>query len=198
MSSADCASLHFVGILSYTVTMSLDGYAADAGGDFQWSAPSGPVFAAHVDRMAEVSTEVLGRKTFGLMQYWEIDPEGEEWAPAEREFARRWRDIHKVVVSSTLTHEEIKSDRVRLVADLSLVELQRIVDEAAGAVEIFGPTTAAAAIRAGLVDEFQFFVVPKAVGGGLRALPGDVRLNLSLAGHRIFDDGTAHLRYLSR
>jgi len=112
-----------VGILNYTATVSLDGYVADAAGDFQWSAPSGPVFAAHVDRMAEVSTEVLGRKTFALMQYWETDPEDEEWAPAEREFARRWRGIHKVVVSSTLRHEEIESDRVRLVPDLSLAGL---------------------------------------------------------------------------
>jgi len=56
----------------------------------------------------------------------------------------------------------------------------------------------AAAIRAGMVDEFQFFVVPKVVGDGLRALPGGMHHDLILAGHQIFDDGTAHLRYLSR
>ncbi|OBI26093.1 dihydrofolate reductase family protein [Mycobacterium sp. E2238] len=185
-----------MGTLCYTATMSLDGYVADGSGDFQWSAPSDPVFTAHVDRMAEVSTEVLGRKTFALMQYWETDPEDEEWASAEREFAQRWRGIHKVVVSSTLTHE-IESDRVRLVPDLRLDELKQIVAQAEGVVEIFGPTTAAAAIRAGLIDEFQFFVVPKMVGAGLRALPDGMRQDLSLAGHRLFDDGTAHLRYLS-
>ncbi|OBF03819.1 deaminase [Mycobacterium sp. ACS4054] len=186
-----------MGTLYYTATVSLDGYAADGSGDFQWSAPSDPVFAAHVDRMGEVSTEVLGRKTFALMQYWETDPEGEEWGSAEREFAQRWRGIHKVVVSSTLT-QEIESDRVRLVRELRLAELKRIVAQAEGMVEIFGPTTAAAAIRAGLIDEFQFFVVPKMVGAGLRALPDGVHQDLSLAGHSVFDDGTAHLRYLSR
>lgn len=186
-----------MGTLCYTATVSLDGYAADGSGDFQWSAPSDPVFAAHVDRMAEVSTEVLGRKTFALMQYWETDSEGEEWGSAEREFAQRWRGIHKVVVSSTLT-QEIESDRVRLVPELRLAELKRIVAQAEGIVEIFGPTTAAAAIRAGLIDEFQFFVVPKMVGAGLRALPDGVRQDLRLAGHSVFDDGTAHLRYLSR
>lgn len=187
-----------MGTLCYTATVSLDGYAADASGDFQWSAPSDPVFAAHVDRMAEVSTEVLGRKTFALMQYWETDPGNEEWGSAEQEFAQRWRGIHKVVVSSTLTREEVESDRVRLVPELPLAELKRIVAQAEGIVEIFGPTTAAAAIRAGLIDEFQFFVVPKMVGAGLRALPEGVRQDLSLAGHSLFDDGTAHLRYLSR
>jgi riboflavin biosynthesis pyrimidine reductase len=131
------------------------------------------------------------------MQYWETDPDGEDWGPAEWEFARRWRGIDKVVVSSTLTPEGIGSERVRLVPDLSLVELRRIVDEATRVVEIFGPTVAGEAIRAGLVDEFQFFVIPMMVGGGLRALPDDVRLNLRLAEHRIFDDGTAHLHYRS-
>lgn len=46
-----------MGTLSYGAAMSLDGYVTDASGDFQWSAPSEPVFAAHVDRMAESSTE---------------------------------------------------------------------------------------------------------------------------------------------
>ena len=187
-----------MGKLSYDTTVSLDGYVNDADGDFQWSGPDCAVFDIHVERMADVTIEVLGRKTFALMQYWETDPDDEVWTPAEREFARRWRGIDKVVVSSTLTHEEIGSDRVRLVRDLSLDELQRIVAGATGVVEIFGPTVAAAAIRAGLVEEFQFFVVPKIVGGGLRALPDDVHLDLTLVEHRVFDDGTAHLRYVPR
>jgi len=50
---------------------------------------------------------------------------------------------------------------------------------------------------ADLIEEFQFFVVPKVVGGGLRALPDDVRLELTLTEHRIFDNGTVHLRYVN-
>jgi dihydrofolate reductase len=184
-----------MGKLSFDTTVSLDGYVADADGDFQWSGPDDTVFAVHVERMAEVSTEVLGRKTFALMQYWETDPVDEVWGPAEQEFARRWRGIDKVVVSSTLTRD-VESDRVRLVPDLSLDELRRIVDGASGVVEIFGPTVAAPAIRAGLIEEFQFFVVPKVVGGGLRALPDDVRLDLKLVDHRVFDNGTTQLRYV--
>ncbi|MDH6248032.1 dihydrofolate reductase family protein [Mycobacterium sp. OTB74] len=187
-----------MGTLSYTATVSLDGYVADATGDFQWSAPGDAAFAVHVDRLAGVSTEVLGRKTYALMEYWESYPDHQDCPPLEREFARRWQGIDKVVVSSTLTPDELGSDRVRLVPDLSLDELRRIVDAATGVVEIFGPTVAAAAIRAGMIDDFQFFVVPKVVGGGLRAMPDDVHLDLSLAEHRIFDDGTVYLRYIPR
>ncbi|MCX2933819.1 dihydrofolate reductase family protein [Mycobacterium sp. CVI_P3] len=185
-----------MGKLNYTATVSLDGYVADAAGDFQWSAPNGAVFDAHIDRMATVSTEVLGRKTYTLMQYWETDPVDEVWTAAEWEFARRWRGIEKVVVSSTLMPDETGSGRVHLLSGLGLAELQQIVDDAAGVVEIFGPTVAAPAIRAGLVEEFAFFVVPKIVGGGLRALPGDARLDVVLVEHRTFDNGVALLRYV--
>lgn len=185
-----------MGKLSYGATISLDGYVADASGDFQWSGPGQEVFAAHLERMRTVSTEVLGRKTYALMQYWQTDPDDEVWTAEEREFATRWRDIDKVAVSSTMTPGDLGSARDSLVPALSLDRLREIVDEAPGVVEIFGPTTAAPAIRAGLVEEFGFFVVPKLVGGGLRALPDDLRLDLRLVEHRTFDDGIAHLRYV--
>ncbi|WP_158726693.1 dihydrofolate reductase family protein [Tomitella fengzijianii] len=187
-----------MGTLSYATTVSIDGYVADADGDFQWTAPDDTVFAAHLDRMAGVSTEVLGRKTYELMGYWDAYPDSADRPAAEREFARRWRAIEKVVVSSTMTPEGLTSDRARIVAELSLVDLQRIVERAEGVVEIFGPTTAEEAIRAGLVDEFHFFVVPRIVGGGLRALPARVRLDLTLAEHRVFDGGVAYSLYRRR
>ena len=187
-----------MGNLMFTATVSLDGYVADRNGDFQWTGPSDEMFALHIDRMAEVSTEVLGRKTYALMEYWENLPDAEDQPPAEREFARRWRGIGKVVVSSTMDAGDLASDRARLVPDLGVAELQRIVEDAEGMVEIFGPTTAADAIRAGLVDEFRLFVVPKLMGGGLRAVPDGLQLALSLAEQRIFANGTVYLRYRTR
>ncbi|GAA1214880.1 dihydrofolate reductase family protein [Prauserella alba] len=187
-----------MGTLSYTATVSIDGYAADADGDFQWSAPSDEAFQFHVDRMAAVSTEVLGRNTYLLMRYWESAPEDGSWGAAEHEFSRRWCGIERVVVSSTLTRDDVASERVRLVPELGLAELEKIVAEARGEVEIFGPTTASAAIRAGMVQDFRFFVVPKAVGGGLRALPDAVDLDVRLVEHHIFGNGTAYLHYRQR
>lgn len=187
-----------MGSLSYTATISLDGYAADANGDFRWSAPTDEVFEFHVERMAAVSTEVLGRNTYLLMRYWETEPEAGDWGALEHEFARRWGNIEYVVASSTLTQDELASERVRLVSDLGLPELRQIVDAATGEVEIFGPTTAAEAIRAGMVGDFRFFVVPKTVGGGLRALPERAPLDLNLVAHRIFGNGTVYLHYKSR
>ena len=46
-----------------------------------------------------------------------------------------------------------------------------------------------------MVRDFRFFIVPKTVGGGLRALPRDARLDLRLVEHRIFDNGLTYLHY---
>ncbi|MFT0846326.1 dihydrofolate reductase family protein [Actinomycetaceae bacterium L2_0104] len=187
-----------MGTLCYTATVSLDGYAADATGDFQWSAPGDEVFDFHVERMGAVSTEILGRNTYLLMKYWEAEPEGESWSAAEHEFARRWQSLERVVASSSLSPADLSPERTRLVPELGLAELRQIVEEAPGEVEIFGPTTASPAIRAGMVTEFRFFVVPKIVGGGLSALPGDTRLDLNLVEHRVFSDGAVYLHYRPR
>ena len=184
-----------MGTLCYTATVSLDGYAADASGDFQWSAPGDEVFDFHVERMGAVSTEVLGRNTYLLMKYWEAEPEGETWSAAEHEFARRWQATERVVASSSLSSANLSADNTRLVPDLGLDELARIVEESPGEVEIFGPTTASPAIRAGMVTEFRFFVVPKIVGGGLSALPAGARLDMELVEQRVFGDGAVYLHY---
>lgn len=183
-----------MGTLSYTAAVSLDGYVADAEGDFQWSGPDDEVFRFHVERMRPVSHEILGRNTYELMRYWYSDPDENGWGPDEREFARLWRGLDHVVVSSTLTADDLESPRDRVLPRLGLAELQRIVDEAPGEVEIFGPTTAADAIRAGMVSDFTFFVVPKVVGGGLAALPRGARQDLELVDHRRFGD-TIYMHY---
>lgn len=183
-----------MGTLSYTATVSLDGYVADASGDFQWSGPDDDVFRFHVERMAPVSHEILGRRTYELMRYWYSDPDAEGWGSDEREFARRWQALGHVVVSSTLTADALQSPGDRLLPRLESGELRRIVDDAPGEVEIFGPTTAAEAIRAGMVSDFRFFIVPKVVGGGLSALPDGARLDLELVERMDFGD-TVMLHY---
>jgi riboflavin biosynthesis pyrimidine reductase len=58
-----------------------------------------------------------------------------------------------------------------------------------------GPDLAAQAIRAGLVDEIQLFLSPVVVGGGTRALPDDVHLDLELQDERRFGNGVVHVSY---
>lgn len=58
-----------------------------------------------------------------------------------------------------------------------------------------GAGLAAHAFRAGLVDECRLFLAPVAVGGGTRALPEGVRVDLDLLEERRFGAGMVYLRY---
>jgi dihydrofolate reductase len=58
-----------------------------------------------------------------------------------------------------------------------------------------GPALAAHALAAGLVDECHLFLNPVVVGGGTRALPAGLHLELELLDERRFGNGVVFLRY---
>jgi riboflavin biosynthesis pyrimidine reductase len=60
---------------------------------------------------------------------------------------------------------------------------------------VAGPTLAAHAIRAGLVDQYHLLVAPAMLGGGIRVLPSNARMTLDLLDERRFADGMVYLRY---
>jgi dihydrofolate reductase len=61
------------------------------------------------------------------------------------------------------------------------------------------PSLRAQAIKSGLVDEYQLFLVPVVVGGGKHSMPGNgVRVNVELLDERRFRNGTVYLHYRTR
>ncbi|MFD6812647.1 dihydrofolate reductase family protein [Enteractinococcus coprophilus] len=55
--------------------------------------------------------------------------------------------------------------------ELTLSDIRHIVARNNGITQIFGPFTAAEALRAGIVDRLELFIVPIMIGQGRRALP---------------------------
>ena len=85
--------------------------------------------------------------------------------------------------------------RTRIERDFDPDQVRKLKETASRDLTVGGPHLAAQAIAAGLVDEYQLFLVPAVVGGGTRALPDQVRLNLTLAQEHKFGSGTVYLRY---
>lgn len=65
-----------MGKLIYSMIVSLDGYVADADGNFaSWAQPTEEALSSLNDAMTNVSTYLYGRKMYEMMAVWETDPE---------------------------------------------------------------------------------------------------------------------------
>jgi dihydrofolate reductase len=179
--------------LIYAPIMSLDGYVADRDGNFDWAAPDEEVHRFVNDLERPVGTYLLGRRMYETLLYWE-DPPGLDAEPAViQDFAAIWRGADKVVYSRTL--DRASSARTRIEREFDPEPVRRMKAIAPHDITVGGPELAGQAIRAGLVDEFHLILVPVIVGGGSRALPDDVRLDLELVDEGRFAGGAIHLHY---
>jgi dihydrofolate reductase len=177
--------------LLYSAIASLDGYVVDAAGSFQWAAPSEEVHAFVNDLERPIGTYVYGRRMYDVMRYWATDGAGDSAVSAD--YRRIWQSTDKVVVSTSLT--DVDTPRTALVSDFAALDLARRKETAVADLSIGGPTLAAEALRAGLVDEVSLFLHPVSVGGGTPALPRATTVALRLVEQRAFADGVVHLRY---
>lgn len=183
--------------LVYTTITSLDGYVADADGRFDWCMPDEEVHSFVNELERGVGTHLYGRRLYEVMRFWEsFEEEGPEGSAAMREYAEIWRAADKIVYSRTL--DEPSTARTRIEWRLDPDVVRRLVDESDRDVGIGGPTLAGPVIRAGIVDEFHSLLAPVVVGGGTRALPDDVRLDLELVSERRFAGGFVHLHHRAR
>jgi dihydrofolate reductase len=180
--------------LVFSAIASLDGYTVDSTGSFDWAAPDEEVHAAVNARERGIGTYLYGRRMFETMRVWQ-DIGGDEPA-VMRDYADIWRAADKVVYSSTLTGVTTPRTRVEPVFDP--VAVRALVDSARGDVSIGGPTLAAEAFRAGLIDEVALLLVPVSVGGGTPALPTGQMLRLDLQEEHAFASGVVLLRYSVR
>src|SRR5438874_1097569 len=165
--------------LTFGMNLSLDGYIAASGDDLGWSVPSDELFQWWSDRVGATGLALYGRKLWETMSsHWPTADQQPGATPAQIEFARRWRDMPKVVFSSTTSAVDWNA---RLVTGDAVTEITRLKTEDGGPMDVGGATLAAAAMRAGLIDEYAIVTHPVLLGGGtpfFTALDNWVNLNL--------------------
>lgn len=180
--------------LIYGMNVSLDGYIAAPGDDIGWSVPSDEMFQFWSDQLQATELTLYGRKLWQTMSsYWPTGDRRPDATAAEAEFARRWRDMPKVVFSSTVDEVDWNT---RLVSGDAVAEITRLKAEDGGPMDIGGATLAGAAVRAGLVDEYVLATAPVLVGGGTPFFAAvDNWVNLDLVETRTFPGGVILTRY---
>ncbi|NUP59604.1 MAG: deaminase [Pseudarthrobacter sp.] len=182
-----------MGQLIYSGIASIDGYTADKAGNFDWAAPDEEVHAFINDLERDIGTALYGRRMYEVMSVWETMGTPDD-PPVIQDYARIWRSADKVVYSSSL--DGVSTGRTRLERQFLPDAVRDLKDATEGSISIGGPTLAAHALTAGLVDECQVFVTPAVVGGGLRLFPDgfDARFEL-LDEKRFSTSGVVYLRY---
>jgi dihydrofolate reductase len=126
--------------VTYSMSMSLDGYIVGPDGNFDWTVPDQEVFRFWIDEIREVGVHLLGRKLYETMLYWEnVDKESLD--DAELEWAAIWNPLPKVVFSTTLLTVQ---GNARLASGGLAEEIERLRAEPGEGEIAFGGATLAA------------------------------------------------------
>ena len=163
--------------LKLQVQMTVDGFVAGPEGQLDWMTRD--LDEGVIGRIVEITdasdTILLGRKmTEGFIKYWEaVQPDSPEYV-----FAQKMVDTPKVVFSKTLKRVEGKNVRVEsgdLVQTVNALKRQSGKD----IVVYGGATFVSALIENDLIDEFNIFVNPVAIGRGMRIFSGRKALRVT-------------------
>jgi dihydrofolate reductase len=179
--------------VTYSMSMSADGYIVGPDGSFDWGPLDPEVFRFWIDEIRGVDVHLMGRRLYETMLYWETaDPASLD--DAELEWAALWNPLPKVVFSKTLS--ELQGNARLATGDVA-AEIERLrAEPGEGEIAIGGATLAAEAAAAGLIDEYRPMVYPVIVGGGIPFFPREERrVELELVETRPFNSRVVYLRY---
>jgi dihydrofolate reductase len=180
-------------LLIYSMGVSLDGYIAGPHGEGGWAAPDAELHRFHNEQAHELDLHLLGRRLYEVMAYWETAEEQNPSAPEhELEFARIWKQLPKLVFSSSL---ETVEGSTRLSRGDPVQEVKALKEQEGGPIAVGGATLAATLTAHELVDEYRLFVSPIVLGGGKPFFVGDTHIDLDLIETRTFSSRVIYLRY---
>ncbi|MFI6376725.1 dihydrofolate reductase family protein [Streptomyces sp. NPDC050546] len=179
--------------VTYSMSVSLDGYIVGPDGDFDWGLPE-EVFRFWIDEIRGVGVHLMGRRLYETMLYWETADQDPALDAAGHEWAALWNPLPKVVFSTTLSTVQ---GHARLASGGVAEEIERLrAEPGEGEIAIGGATLAAEAAGAGLIDEYRTMVYPVLVGGGIPYFPRhERRVDLELVETRTFASRVVYLRH---
>ncbi|MFN8159145.1 MAG: dihydrofolate reductase family protein [Candidatus Nanopelagicales bacterium] len=183
-----------MGRVLFSISVSVDGFFEGPDRDLSWHRVDEELHQHFNDESRRVRAFLEGRVTHELMAaYWPTADTDPSSAPVEKEFAGIWRDMPKVVYSTTISEAGWNGTVSR---EVDPVAVRRLLDQ--GDLAVGGPLLAQTFFRLGLVDEVRLYVHPVVVGAGRRPFADDLSLDLRLDETRAFGNGVTLLRYAVR
>src|SRR5580700_9710654 len=178
--------------LVFAINMTLDGCC-----DHTKFYPNEDTFAYFTQLTRDADTFLYGRKTYQLMvPYW---PDAAKEDPSD-EFAQAFDAVDKIVVFSQ-SLDSPEGEKTRVVRMGLQDEVLKLKQEPGKNIFTGGITLASQLAALGLIDEYHFVVVPIIVGEGRRLFEGinlQEKLQLKLAGSKVFESGAVVLKYVKQ
>jgi dihydrofolate reductase len=174
-------------------SISVDGCFTGANGDLSWAHTQDAEFQDFVQGNAKGAGELLfGRITYDMMAgYWPT-PAAMQSNPI---VAQRMNDASKVVFTRSMTAASWKN--TRLVRSDLASSMQKMKREQGPPMVIMGSGSIVSQLsQERLIDEYQFVVIPVALGKGRTLFDGmKEKLPLKLTSSRFFRNGYLFLTY---
>lgn len=172
-------------------SISVDGYFTDAKGEIGWAhvGQDDPEFRKFVGGNATSDGELLfGRKTYQMMEAFWPSPAAAQQMP---DVARGMNAAKKYVISRTIRPEWTNTE---LLEGDPIEAVRKLKASPGPDVTILGSGEIAAQMSAaGLINEYQFVIVPVALGAGRTIFMKDRKLRL--VEHRAFPGGNIVVTY---
>ena len=182
--------------LKLQVQMSIDGFIAGQNGEMDWMVWDwDDQIKKYVSGITEpVDCIIMGRNlATGFIPYWENVASNHD--DPQYQFGKKMRDTPKVVFTKTLDKSEWKNT-VLAKGDL-VEEINNLKNQNGNDIIAYGGATfVSSLIKAGLIDEFNLFVNPTAIGVGMPIFKElDMKQNFILKKAIAFECGIALLQY---
>ena len=179
--------------LRYSLNLTLDGCVHHEAG-----IPPDPESMAYwTEQMLSADAEIFGRVTYRMMESAWRRPDSGRWPDWMQDweipFAEAIDAAKKYVISSTLREVDWNTELLR--GD-PVQQVRELKEQPGGRLSVGGVRLPLALAEAGLIDEYEFLILPVIAGHGPTLLAGlQDRLSLELVDRQQFDSGAVALRY---
>lgn len=182
--------------LIFFMHASLNGFACGPNGEMNWIQINDEIFDFVANITAKADTALYGRVTYGMMEsYWPTAADKPNATKHDREHARWYKNVDKIVLSTTLP-EEVKAN-VTVIRDRLKEQIAAYKNREGKNILIFGSPRASHALLAeGLIDEFWIFLNPVLIGQGIPLFKNIHEITkLTLLETKVFSGGVIALHY---
>lgn len=179
--------------LKLQVQISVDGYISGKNGEMDWMTLdwSNDIKKYVTEITESIDCIILGRKLAqGFIPHWAANPEGEDTLAIDK-----MNQTKKIIFTKTL--DKVEWDNTTLAKGDLIDEITKLKHQDGKDIIVYGGATfVSSLIKAGLIDEFNLFVNPVALGNGRTIFGGlDTTQNFTLKKSIAFECGIALLVY---